>query len=194
MCSKTGEFAFTKLLQKMQEEADSISRVVLMCCTSKLIGENVKKDTSYKGILKEADAEKLKLLVEENSSINFKFNNKYKNASTAKEKIEIGEDLAKERKRMLNQDFVTPDIVLLFSVYELTRNAIPGRAMRKIRSAASEHVSNLIEEGKIKDEIAGNEFKKKLISRAQKQFFSRMKILRYKLWRDGKRDKLIPKF
>lgn len=194
MCSKSGSFLFTQLLQKVQEESDSISRIVLMCCTAKLVSERIKKDTSYKGILKEADAEKLKFLAEKDAIINYKFNKLYEKATTAKEKIEIGELLAKERKELLNQDFVTSEVVLLFSIYNLNQNAVPGRAKRKIRNAASEYVSTLLSEGKIKDEINALEFKKKLISRAQKQFLSRMKTIRYKLWSDKKFDNLIPKF
>jgi hypothetical protein len=194
MSSKYGVFEFTQLLQKVQEESDSISRIVLMCCTAKLVSERVKKDTSYKGILKEADAEKLKLLAEKDASINYKFNKLYEKASTAKEKIEIGELLAVERQEMLNQSFVTPEIVLLFSIYNLNQNAVPGRSKRKIRNSASEYVSELMTEGKIKDEISALEFKKKLISRAQKQFLSRMKTIRYKLWSDKKFDNILPKF
>lgn len=194
MRDASGKFAFTELLQKIQEEADSISRVILMCCTSKLVSENVKKDTSYKGILKEADGERLRLLTEESASINFKYNKRYEGATTAREKIEIGEELAKEREAMLNQEYVTSDLIILFSIYELTQNAIPGRAKRRIRSAASEYVLDLQNKGILRDEISALEFKKKLIKRAQKQFLSRMKVIRYKLWSENKRENLIPKY
>lgn len=194
ICDEHGEFAFTKLLERVQEEADSVSRVILMCCTSKLVADRIKKDTSYRGILKVQDAEKLAYLAESNATINYKYNKLYGTARTAKEKIELGERLAEERKALLESEIVTPDILLLFSIYDLNQNAIPGRAKRKIRNAAARYVEELTSKGLMKDENTASEFKKKLIKRAQKQFLSRMKIIRYKLWADNKRENLIPKF
>jgi hypothetical protein len=196
--SKDSSYKFTSLLQKIQEEADTLSRVILMCANIKLIAERVKKDTSYKAILKEEDAEKLRLLSEEDARINFLFNKRYESATSSKEKIEIGEELANARKKMLEADFVTDDISVLFTIYNLNQNSIPGRAKRIIRNAASTYVAKLSNDGIIKNKESASEFQKKLISRAQKLYLSRLKQIRYKLWNDRTPDtdlsSLIPKF
>jgi hypothetical protein len=196
--SSDGSYKFIDLLQKIQEEADSVSRVVLMCANIKLIADRVKKDTSYKAYLKEEDAEKLRMLSEEDARINFMFNKKYESASTSKEKILIGEELAEARRKMLSKDYVTNEISILFNIHNLNQNAIPGRAKRIIRNEANIYVSKLSDEGIIKNKELASEFKKKLISRAQRLFLSRMKEIRYKLWSERKSDtdlnSLIPKY
>lgn len=195
---KDGNYVFTNLLQKVQEEADSVSRIILMCANNKLIADRIKKDTSYKGILKEEDAEKLNLLAKRDSSINSEFNQLYEKASNTKEKILIGEKLAEERAKNLSQPFCTNDIKVLFAIYSLNQNAIPGRAKRIIRNAANLYIDELCAKEYIKDKDSTSEFKKKLISRAQKLYLSRMKQIRYKLWRDRTPDtdlsSLIPKY
>lgn len=195
---RNGNYAFTELLQKVQEEADTISRVVLMCANTKLISDKVKKDTSYKGILKEEDAEKLRILAEEDARTNFLFNKKYEIAGSIKEKIQIGEELANKRVEFFSQKIFSPEISVLFSIYSLNQNAIPGKAKRKIRNAAGNYVLELTEQKLINDPESAAEFKKKLIIRAQKLFLSRMKQIRYVLWRDRTPDmdlsSLIPKF
>lgn len=194
----SGKRAFTELLQKIQEESDSITRVVLMCANTKLISERVKKDTSYKGILEAEDAEKLRILSEEDARINFSFNKRYELASSIKEKILIGEELAIKRKEMLSASFVTPEIVILFNIYNMNQNAIPGRAKRIIRNAAELYVKELTDDKSINSLELAMEFKKKLILRAQKLFLSRMKQIRYELWKNRTPDMdlsiLLPKF
>jgi hypothetical protein len=192
MSSASGGTPFTILLKKIQEEADSITKVVLTCCTTKLVADSVKKDTSFKGWLKEDDSEKLRLAAEKDSTINYKYNDRFKDASSAKEKILLGEEYAQERKELINS--LEPEMAILFSVYKMDMNVIPGRAKRKIRNAANEYVWELIEQGTLdNDRDVVNEFKKKLIRRAQKNFLSRMKVIRYKMWNDGIRENLIPK-
>lgn len=190
--------AFTELLQKVQEEADTISRVVLMCSNRKLISDKIKKDTSYKGIIREEDAEKLRFLAEEDARINFSYNKKYETAGSIKEKILIGEQLAEERKKLLSSKMVTSDISILFSIYNLNQNAIPGRAKRIIRNAAGNYVLKLTEMNVITDPESASEFKKKLVLRAQKLFLSRMKQIRYVLWRERTPEMdlsiLLPKY
>lgn len=195
---RSGNYSFTELLQKVQEEADSISRIVLMCANSKLISDKVKKDTSYKGILKEEDAEKLRIFAEEDARNNSNFNKRYEGASSIKEKIKIGEDLALSREEFFKQRAFTPEFLVLFSIYNLNQNAIPGKAKRKIRNAAGNYIFELTEKNLITDPESAAEFKKKLIIRAQKLFLSRMKQIRYVLWRDRTPDMdlsvLLPKF
>lgn len=197
-CSGSEKYEFTALLNKVQEEADTVSRIVLSCANTKLISEKVKKGTSYKGIIKEEDAEKLRILAEEDAIINISFNKKYERATSVKEKILIGEELAERRKKMLSDPKVPNDIYILFSIYNLNQNAIPGRAKRIIRNAASMYVSNLVEEKVFKNQESASEFQKKLVSRAQKLYLSRMKEIRYKLWNDRTVDTdlslLIPKY
>lgn len=193
-----GELAFTNLLQTVQEEADSISRIVLICTNRKLVADRIKKDTSYKGILEEKDAEILRILTEEDARINFEFNKKYERCENIKQKVLVGDELAKARLEMLSKSYVTPDIQVLFKIYNLNQNAIPGRAKRKIRNAAANYIIKLSEEKVFKDAESAAEFKKKLIQRAQKLYLRRMKEIRYKLWSERKPEtdlnELIPKY
>lgn len=197
-CTKDGNYEFVKLLQKIQEDADSVTKIILMCANNKLVADRIKKSTSYKGILQEEDAEKLRLLAEEDARINFSFNKKFGAAKSSKEKVFIGEDLANARREMLNAPYVTPELVVLFKIYDLNQNAVPGRAKRIIRNSASLYVSKLAEEKAFKDSSSASDFKKKIITRAQKLFLSRMKEIRYKLWAsrtvDFDLDTLIPKY
>lgn len=192
MSASDGGTAFTDLLKRVQEEADSITKVILTCCTTKLVAEGIKKDTSFKGWLKPDASEKLQLAAVKDSTINSKFNDKFKEASSAKEKILIGEEYARERQILF--DSLEPEIAILFSIYKMDMNMIPGRAKRKIRNAATVYIDDLIKEGILdNDRDIVSIFKKKLVRRAQKNFLSRMKIIRYKMWNDGIREDLIPK-
>jgi hypothetical protein len=195
---RKGTTVFTNLLQVIQEEADTVSKIVLYCTNTKLVADRVKKSSSYQAILKAADAEKLRLLSAEDAKLNFTFNQKYEKAENIKDKIFIGEELARKRKEMLSQDFVTSEISILFSIYNMNLNMVPGRAKRIIRTAASNYVEKLVEQEAIKSVEAASEFKKKLISRACRLYLSRMKEIRYILWRDRKADtdlsSLIPKY
>lgn len=193
---KNKNYGFTELLNKIQEEADTVSRIVIMCANNKLVADKIKKDTSYKGILKVEDAEQLRLLSEEDARINYRYNKMYERSSSIKEKILIGEQLAEERRIMLSK--CSSELNILFSIYNLNQNAVPGRAKRIIRNAASMYVNDLVSEGMIKNAESAAQFKKKLISRSQKLFLSRMKEIRYKLWRDRtpetNLDSLLPKY
>lgn len=193
MSSSNGETPFTNLLKEMQEESDSITKVILMCCTTKLVAASIKKDTSYKGWLREDDSERLRLAAEKDATINFEYNERFKRALSVKDKILIGESYAEEREKLVSS--FDSDLSILFAIYKLDMNAIPGRAKRKIRNAANAYVEELIENGEIeKDVDVIGDFKKKLIRRAQKLFLSRMKIIRYKMWNDGIREDLLPKY
>jgi hypothetical protein len=197
-CSNTGEYEFTRLLQTVQEEADSISKIILMCSNIKLLADRVKKDTSYKDILQAEDAEKLRILTERDALINIDFNKRYGSALNIKEKILIGEQLADERAKLLSQSFVSDDIKILFKIFNLNQNCIPGRAKRLIRNSASTYLAELNESKAFKDEESSNIFKKKLIQRAQKLYLSRMKEIRYKCWSartpDMDLNSLLPKY
>lgn len=190
------QYAFTNLLERVKEDADPISRVVLSLLNKKLIADRVKKDTSYKGILKEEDAEKLRLLSVEAARLNFEYNKKYEGSSSNKEKILIGEQFANARTKMLSN--CSDDIIILFKIFDLNQNAIPARAKRIIRNSASEFINDLVLSKILKDEESSAEFKKKLVQRAQRLYLSRMKEIRYKLWNNRTINtdlsELLPKF
>jgi hypothetical protein len=194
LCSPTGECSFTNLLAKVQKEADSISRVILRCCTTKLVSAKVKKDTTYVGIISEDDSMRLTSLVSQLASINFKYNKAFGKATSQREKVIIGDELYKERKEILESRYVSDELAILFSIHDLDMNAVPGRAKRKIRNSAKEYVKSLIADNSITDENFAIEFQRKLVSRACRQFLRRMKIIRYKLYAKGEREGLLPKF
>jgi len=192
MSGADGSTPFTSMLRRLQEEADSITKVVLTCCTTKLVADSIKKDTSYKAWLKYEDSESLRLAVEDASTINSEFNAKFKDASSAKDKINIGEDYAKRRKGLI--DSLSPDLAILFAIHTMDLNKIPGKAKRKIRNAAAAYVKEMVDKKEIQEDIdIINDFTKKLIRRAQRNYLSRMKVIRYRMWSAGIREGLIPK-
>lgn len=195
MTDSKGNYAFTNLVQRMQEEATPIEKVILMCLSTKCSVSKLKKDVSYRNYLKEEDSEQLKIILEKEANLNATFDKFYNKAESPKEKFSLGEKLAQERKKLYEEANKSVVLSLAYQVHKLEISCVPGRKMRKIRYEAESFLRDLVSRGVMTDSDSIELFKKKLISRAARLYLLRMKQVRFKLIAQGERnpDVLIPK-
>lgn len=195
MTSSAGEYVFTGLCQKMQEESGPIEKVILSCLTQKCVLSNLKKDTSYEEYLDSDIAERLRVILRKEANINYSYDIKFNEANSQGQKFLIGEQLVQARRDLVEEAKKDEVLFLAFKIYKLNLNSVPGRKMRQIRSEANKFIRDLNDKGLLQDAEATKEFRKKLIKRAAKLYLLRMKQIRYKLISAGERDTeiLIPK-
>lgn len=195
MTDSKGTYAFTNLIQKIQEESGPIEKVILMCLTTKCVLSNLKKDMSYEEYLDQVTSDQLRVILRKEATLNYSFDKKFNEAETPKEKFEIGELLKIKRDELL-KDASSNDVLLLaFRIQSLNLNSVPGRKMRLIRLEAGKFVESLIEKNIFLDIEGATDFRKKLIKRSARLYLVRMKQIRFKLLMAGERDAsvLIPK-
>lgn len=191
MKNAKGEQAFTILLGEMQKESTPVTKIILQSLTSKLSVFKAKKDYSYNGIVSEADALELAILIRLIGDENYKTNQLLAKEPDRFARLKILNKSQEVINQIIRKE--SDKIQLLYMVYKMDTNFVPSLVQRKIRISAKKFIEKLIEDKTVTDVNVANSLRISLIKRAKRRILIDIKREKYIKFSKGEYENLIPK-